>query len=322
MTRLAIILVTYNRADFVDKCIASITRAATPDLHIRIIVMDNGSTDGAVEVLARVKESMPPNTVLDIHRTEDNRHVPSTYNRGFRLAWDEPCDYAMMMNDDTEFTEGSLERLLAAAAANPTGMITPLQLNYRAPEHIDANWLRLVKRVDALVEDAVLGRTLRETYELETISGAAMIARANVWRAIGEWDETFWFYGVDDDICTRAKYLGYTNLLVPQSHLLHAHGKLGARPAEQNKEGQQRKWRNETQARYWFCLKDPSVPFWRAFLRLKWIAARNSIECLFHLWPWGAWQSIVIFLWFVPRLPRLAQVRRAHFDPRTRSSMA
>ncbi len=314
VTRLAVVLVTYNRADFIERCIASICSAARPGLLLRIIVMENGSSDGAPEVLARVAAAMPEFTQLDVRRTEDNRPVPGVLNRGFAAAYEQPSDYIIMMNDDTEFTPGSLETLMAAARANPNGMLTPLQRNYREPEHVDANCLKLAQRVGELLEDLLLGRPLQQVYPLPTISGAAMLARTEVWQHLGEWDECFWFYGIDDDMCTRARWHGYNNLLVPASHLLHAHGKLGARPAEQNKAGQRRKWQLETQARFWFCLKDPAVPFWRAFLRLKWLACKNFFECLLARWPWGALHSLLLFLWFATRLPRLADTRRRHFN--------
>ena len=313
MKRMTVMITTYNREDFVATCIASVARVASPDLHLRILVMDNGSGDSTPEVLARAAADMPAHATLEIHRTDDNRRVPSVYNRGFGIAYAQPCDYLMMMNDDTEFLPGALEQLLAACDAHPKSMLTPLQRNYREPERVDAMVLGLMRKVDAFLEDSLMGRPLQQVYALETISGAAMLARTEVWQAIGPWDENFWFYGPDDDICNRATHLGFQNLIVPGSHLLHAHGKLGARATEQNKAGQRLKWKRETQARYWFLLKSPARSFPLAFLALTRRATQDVLECLLAKWPWGAVQTIAIYAWFATRLPYLARIRAEHF---------
>lgn len=321
MKRLAVILVTYNREDFVDKCIASMAAAASPDLHLRIVVMDNGSTDSTPDVLARCATTRPPHVAMEVHRTEDNRRVPETLNRGFRLGHAEPSDYMMMMNDDTEFLPGALQLLVAASEANPDGMLMPLHRNYREPEHIDANLMKLIRGVDSLIEDAVMQRPLKQVYPMRTVGSAAMLAQTSVWRDIGEWDEIFWFYGLDDDLCNRALHLGYRNLLVPASHLFHAHGKLGARKEEQNKAGLRERWRKETQSRYWFRVKHSQQPFWLATLGLIGLALRNAAECLvIARWPWGAVQSILILFWFLPRLNHMATIRSQHFDPARKRS--
>lgn len=316
MKRLAVVLVTYNREDFVGRCIASIARAASPALHIRIVAMDNGSTDGTPAALAEAARALPENVVLDIIRTEDNRPVPGTYNRGFEAAYQQPSDYAMMMNDDTEFEDDGLLKLIAACDAYPDSMLVPLQMNYREPQHMDATMLRRVSKMDDLVEDAVLGRTLKQVYPQRTLGAAAMIGRTALWQQIGEWDETFFFYGVDDDYCKRARHHGYETYLVPESRIFHAHGKLGARVEEQNKAGYRAKWIKETQARYWFLVKEPEGSFEKNYARMRRQALLDAAECLVRGWPWGAWQSLVIYLWFARRRDALKATRARHFPAR------
>lgn len=315
MKRLIAIILTYNRDDFIEKCVASIAEAGSSELHVHMVVMDNGSTDGTPAALARSQAALPAHASIEVHRTEDNRPVPGALNRGFRIAREQPADYLMMMNDDTEFLPGALRLLVEACDANPDAVLMPLHRSYREPERIDANLMKLIKQVDALVEDAVMQRPLRQVYPMRTVGSAAMLARAEVWRDIGPWDETFWFYGLDDDYCNRALYLGYRNLLVPGSHLFHAHGKLGARKNEQDKAGQRQKWRRETQARFWFTLKNSRRPFPIAVAGLLATGLSNAVQCLFAPWPWGAWQSLAILAWFLPRLPELARIRRRDFDP-------
>jgi len=312
MPKLTAVITAYNRAEFIGKCVASLLDAATPDLHIHVIVMDNGSSDGTGEAAQAMGEA------VQVLHTDDNQPLPGVLNRGLRLALEDACvDYVMTMNDDTAFRPGSLMALVEACDQEPTGLLTPLQINYRDPEHLDLLALGNVKSVDSLVEDAVLGRPLKKAYPIKTIIGAAMIGRAEVWRNVGEFDELFWFYGIDDDYCTRARWLGYEVFIAPCSHLLHAHGKLGEKgdkvatwtnPAV--------RWRKELQTRYMFRMKEQSRPLWWCTVSTIAYCFQTSAACAIKLWPRGTVDSWVVLADCLIKLPRIAEARRSHYDPR------
>jgi GT2 family glycosyltransferase len=313
MKTLAVVLVTYNREDFVGRCIASIARAASDALQVRIIAMDNGSTDGTPAALEAARAALPPGATLEVFRTEDNRPVPGVLNRGHEEAYRQHSDYVIMMNDDTEFEGDSLLRLIAACDAYPDSLLVPLQMNYREQDHIDATMLNHIRRMDALLEDGVLERGLKQVYPQTALGAAAMLGRTALWREIGEWDETFLFYGIDDDFCKRARYLGYATYLVPGSRIFHAHGKLGARPAEQTKAGLDAKWRKETQARFWFILKEPGAPFEQRLRELRQHAYANAFACLRGGWLYGARESIALYRGLVRQKDALREKRARHF---------
>ena len=311
--KLVAIVTAYNRADFVDRCLRSLLAAASAALEVRVVVMDNGSTDDTASVAAAFGE------VVRVLSTPDNRHIVSVINRGFAAAYEEPgVDLVVLMNEDTEFTPGSLERLVAACKAHPDSLLTPIQMNYWTPEHIDVNAFEHVRQVRDLVEDAVLGRALRDVYPISTIIGAAIMARTEVWRSIGEFDTLFRFYGPDDDICRRARWLGYEILLVPESRLMHAHSKVSEQQTVARSGDQVRRWRFETQARYIFLLKDPGAPLWRCVLRMMGHALLTSGICTLALWPRGVIEAQIIALGCLARLPGIRRARRRHFDPARR----
>lgn len=315
--KLIVIITAYNRADFVGRCVASVLAAAADQVEIEVIVMDNGSTDETAAVAAGFG---PRVRVLT---TPDNRPIVGVINRGFAAADESPdTDCILLMNEDTEFTAGSLERLILACESHPNSLLTPLQLNYRSPEHIDAAALRHIGEVRDLVEDAVLGRPLREVYAIPTIIGAAILGRRDVWQNVGEFDDLFWFYGVDDDICKRARWLGHEILLVPTAHLLHAHSKLDATPAAPAPGAGLRKWRLETQARYIFRLKNPERPLWLCVLNTLGNALKTSYICATAPWPRGVVESLSIAFQCLGRLGDVRAARRRHFDPARRIARA
>jgi GT2 family glycosyltransferase len=312
--RLVAVVTAYNRADFVRRCVDSILEAADADLAVRVLVMDNGSTDGTGEAAQAAGDRV---TVM---RTEDNRPVVGVINRGLEAALADPAvDYIVYMNEDTQYTPGSLRRLVEACAAHPHAFLTPLQLNYREPQHLDDNAFGHAVQVRALIEDAVMGRPLQTAYPLPTIIGAAIIATRSTWERVGLLDQNFWFYGVDDDLATRAHHLGYGVLLVPGAQLLHAHGKLGARQDAEDKPGILRRWRNELQARYLFLLKNPDRSLARGTVSACHLALTTFLTCLRWGWPVGALHAWGILAHCLRRLGAIAEARRRDFDPARRA---
>lgn len=313
MERLAAIVTTYNRADFIHRCCAALRDAAHDQLEVRILVMDNGSTDNTAAIAQEL------GGCVRVLRTPDNRPIVEVINRGMRAATsDEAPDYLLILNDDTEFLPGAIERLLAAARTHPHALLTPLQLDYHRRGHVDANALRLAAASHALVEDALLGRPLGEVYPQRTIIGAAMLARTETWRDIGDFDELFWFTGSDDDYCNRALWLGYEVLLVPAAHMFHAHGGLQPSDAPPDKASVLRKYRLGLQARYLFILKDPAASLPLACLRATAYAVQCFFGCAKTLWLPGMWTVLRLYAHCCAMLPRIAARRRSDYDPARR----
>jgi GT2 family glycosyltransferase len=308
VTRLAAVVTAYNRQDFVGICCQALCDAAGPDLDVQIFVMDNGSTDNTKAVAEAVGER------VRVIRTEDNRWVVGVINRGFEAACASNPDYVLVLNDDTQFLPGALQHLVQVAEAHPNAVLTPLQLSYHKPGHIDANVLRLVSRTPALIEDAILGKPLRGAYPQRTIIGAAMLARAATWKHIGEFDELFWFTGSDDDYCNRAHFLGFEVLLVPGAHMYHAHGGLQPPTGPTPKAGIIRRYRLGLQARYMFQFKDPAWPLPIAALKATGYALGTFCACAARLWLPGMRESLVVFAKCAVKLPQIAATRKRHYD--------
>lgn len=309
---LHVIITAYNRADFVARCLRSVLESATEDLRIHCFVMDNGSTDRTSEAAREAGGEH-----ADIIRTEDNRSVVEVLNRGFDAARERgEADFLMCMNEDTEFMPGAIARLAAAADARPEALLTPLQLNYRAPDRLDDSAYLHVREARELIEAALLQRPFEIAYPVPTMIGAAMFARREVWAVLGEFDELFWFYGVDDDLCTRAHWLGYEVLVVPDARLLHAHGKLGG--TGDTPVFSFDKWRKELQARYMFVLKRPGADILGNLLRGAGLALQTAGACLLKGWPQGTWGALEVFGRTAARWREIEEARKRHFDPAKR----
>jgi len=120
MPDLSIVIVNWNVRDLLRRCLHSIL-ADSHTCPLEIIVVDNGSSDGSVEM---VQAEFP-----DIHliANAENRGFPAANNQGLAVAQGR---YALLLNPDTEVVGDALATLVAFADAHPdVGMVGP-QLLY------------------------------------------------------------------------------------------------------------------------------------------------------------------------------------------------
>ncbi|MBN2308486.1 MAG: glycosyltransferase family 2 protein [Candidatus Hydrogenedentes bacterium] len=307
MATVAAAITAYNRADYVTKCIQSLLDSEKEGaIELTLILLDNGSTDGTADKVRAMSDR------VRIIRNEQNMPFPPTLNRALGAALEARTDFVILMNDDTSLLPDCLPRLIEAARERPKALFTPLQLNYRVPEHIDNNALASIRACRDLVEDAILERPLRPVYELPTIIGAGLFARREVYEEIGEFDTLFLFYGIDDDYCKRARALGFGLLLVPEAQMYHAHGLL-VDEIKEDKDAWWRRWRSGLQARFMFILKEPSRPMWLNYVRAAGFALMYSMQDLSKLWLKGAAETLRIYLRLLMQYRKVRDARTRHF---------
>lgn len=107
MTAICAVVLTYNRRELLDECLAAIS-AQTRECD-RIIVIDNASTDGTFEMLA-VKWSEQ----VEVHSLPRNLGAAGGFNMGMRMAYRTGADAIWVMDDDVIPEPDALERLVAA----------------------------------------------------------------------------------------------------------------------------------------------------------------------------------------------------------------
>jgi GT2 family glycosyltransferase len=178
-------------------------------LRVEIIVVDNASTDGAADMVAREF----PHVVLV--RNRDNRGFSAANNQAAARA---RAPYLFFLNNDTLVPPGALRRLRDYARQRPEiGLIGPRlcdergrpQLSFRSRPTVGAVLHRLnVLRWTGLFRRAYRnyrGRDgdLTTTRRVEVLMGAALFMPRRVFRLCGPWDESYVFGGEDIDLCAR-----------------------------------------------------------------------------------------------------------------------
>jgi N-acetylglucosaminyl-diphospho-decaprenol L-rhamnosyltransferase len=228
--RAALVIVNYNTAGDLRKCLES-AREMLPGFEI--VVVDNGSTDGSGEM---VLGEFP---VVRLEENPGNPGYASACNRGIE-ATQEP--YVFILNSDVEFPQGGLDAVLDYMDASPdVGALGPMVLNS------DGSAQMSCRRFPSMLENLVHGflgdiwpenpftRSYQmkglcrdEPSEVDWVSGAAMLLRREAAERVGGFDETYFMYVEDVDICWRLRDAGYRVVYNPAFRLLHHIGRTSS----------------------------------------------------------------------------------------------
>jgi N-acetylglucosaminyl-diphospho-decaprenol L-rhamnosyltransferase len=228
MTELAVVVVNHNAGTFLPGCLSSIY-AAAGDVAPDVVLVDNASTDGSTEAASKAHPEL--------------RVLSNLTNRGFAAAANQgvaatTAPFVFLLNPDAEVTEGSLVSLVKIAADRPrAAVLGPLVRN------TDGSIQASARKVPSLLESlghAFLGPfapnnrfsrayTMAEwdrssEREVEWVSGCAMLVRREAFHAVGGFDEGYFMYVEDVDICTRLRQAGWTVLFSPELEVVHETG--------------------------------------------------------------------------------------------------
>lgn len=219
----SIIIVTYNSADVIGACLASIA-AEAESVAVETLLVDNESADGTPEL---VRERFPWARLLTGH---GNVGFARGNNLGFRKTRGR---YLFMLNPDTEVRPGALRSLVAFADAHPqAGMIAPRVVNpdgtlqhstFRFPDFRQAFYGFFEKL--APLDSPQNGRYQPEEYghvrEVDHILGAAVFLRREVYEQTGGMDENFRLFFEETDWCFQVKQRGWQLLYTPDATIMH-----------------------------------------------------------------------------------------------------
>ena len=228
----SIVIVTYHSADVIESCLDSI--GAGGNVSREVFVVDNASGDGTAEI---VRAKYP-----SVHLTANDS------NRGFSAANNQAIPlcrgrYLFFLNPDAELTGGCLEAAVRYMDENPRIGLAGTKVVYP----------------DGAIQETISRRYPGEKHtkgELEGLQGhiacvlgASMIARSELIRAIGGFDEDYFLYGEDQELCLRIRQQGFEIGYICDAVVRHigGHSERASSSAD--------RWRRKTLAEYIFYRK-------------------------------------------------------------------
>lgn len=229
------IIVTYNSAAHIPGLLATLSQSA-PGLRLRVVVVDNASTDGIEPVVADHPELIfiPAGENLGYAGgiNVGRRHLGSTRS-------------VLILNPDLRLGASSVRNLLKALDEPGVGAVVPRILDDDGRVFPS---LRREPTVGRALGDALLGKRwpgrpswlsemiwASEPYDhpavVDWATGAAILISAETDAAVGAWDDSrFFLYSEETDYCRRIRQAGWTIRYVPEATVTHSGSGSGSGP--------------------------------------------------------------------------------------------
>lgn len=211
------IVINWKLKEETAECVQSLQRL---DFPCDIIVVDNNSNDGSVEYLSR----RCPN--VDLIELPSNIGFGPACNVAIKKALrDKAYDYVFLFNNDATIHPKALSELVKVAQNQTQAGILGAKVYYS--DKANTIWYAGARRRQGVLAATDIGRgqvdrgqfsTLRE---VDYIFGAAMLIRRQLFEQIGLFDEQFFLYLEDLDLCLRAQEASFSLLFVPEAHVWH-----------------------------------------------------------------------------------------------------
>ncbi|MDD5449165.1 MAG: glycosyltransferase family 2 protein [Candidatus Omnitrophica bacterium] len=215
--RIDIIILNFNQEADTSECILSLKRMNYK--NYRIILVDNGSTDGSGD---RLKKRF---NEADYIKSDVNLGFAGGCNLGIKSSFAAAAaGHVLLLNNDTVAGENLLTSLLKIAnSENAIGILGAVNYYYSRPEkvHMAAHrflWWSGIQGIKTGVK--------KEFEEVQSVSACCMLIKKEVIERIGLLDERFFIYYEDSDFCLRAGRAGFKVAAVRDAKVWHKISKI------------------------------------------------------------------------------------------------
>ena len=234
--------------------------AAAERLGGPLLVVDNGSSDGTLELLRSWRGRAP---ALEVAELGVNRGYATAVNRAFALAGERDV---MLLNPDVELEgERPIRSLADHLAANPrAGVAAPRLVGADGETQPSARRLASLPAMLGSLSAARLVPPLRNSYErylapsqaddvlgVGWVIGAAMLIRRRAYADVGGFDEGFFLYMEDADFCRRLNRVGWSVDYMPGVRLRHGYARASSAAGSSVLGSVARRRHFASLARYW-----------------------------------------------------------------------
>lgn len=226
---LSVIIVSFNTKDITRACLESLAKWGDGNPG-EIIVVDNGSKDGSVEMLKEYTKIVPLTLILN----KKNLGFAKANNKGIKVA---KGKYILLLNSDTEIRQDTFATMLRFMDGHPKAGAVTCRLElpggkidpacHRGLPTLWASFTymsgleSLLPRVPLFAGYHLGYKNMTIPHQVDVISGAFFMARKKAIDEVGGMDEDFFFYAEDIDWAYRMKRAGWEIWFNPEASALH-----------------------------------------------------------------------------------------------------
>ncbi|MHC4118066.1 MAG: glycosyltransferase family 2 protein [Planctomycetota bacterium] len=230
----SVIIVNWNTKEILRDCLASVYEQAG-DVDCEVIVVDNASTDGSVEM---VKNDFERAVLIE---NAENRGFATANNQGIAVA---KGRYVLLLNSDTVVLDGAIAKTVDFADAHPkAGVVGCRVLNpdrtlqptcFMYPSvlnmFLSSTYLyKLFPRSRFFGRERMTWWDRNDMREVDVVTGCFMLVRREAIDQVGAMDERFFMYAEETDWCYRIKKSGWRIMFTPAAAIVHLGGQSTAK---------------------------------------------------------------------------------------------
>ena len=234
--QLSIVIVNWNVRDLLCRLVDSILHF-TNELEYEIIIVDNDSTDGSIKKLKKNYQKQLQSGKLTLIENNFNAGFAKANNQGLKIA---KGKYVLFMNPDMEMVENSFLKLYKFMEKTPNVGVSTCRLVYGDKTiqpnvknnptfcsqifvilklHHFFSWVPCLKKYLAKDFDYTQKKYVQQ------VMGAFVFMKRELANKLGGWDETFWLWWEDLDLCKRVQEKGAEIVYLPITEVIHYEGK-------------------------------------------------------------------------------------------------
>jgi len=232
MKKLEIIIINYNSLDWTEKVLTSLYKYYIPYSKYSVVltVVDNASNDGSADF---IEKNYPK---INLIKSSKNLGFSAGNNYALKKSI---ADYIMLLNSDTELTEKSknIDTLVDMLEKDKNiGMVTPkllltdnkmdLACHRGEPSLLDCffyffGFEKLFPKIKIFTHYHLLHKDLNTLHEVDVITGACMIMKLKSFQDVEFFDERYFMYSEDVDLCKKYRQKGYKIIYNPAVEIIH-----------------------------------------------------------------------------------------------------
>ncbi len=235
---MGVVIVNYRTADLVVDCLRSLEGELSSGDSFRVVVVDNASGDGSLEVLRQAVTEHGWGAWCEVVDAGRNGGFAFGNNVGIRrvLSWDEPADAVHLLNPDTYVRPGAVRALasfleehpeagvVGSGLENPDGTVRRGAFRYPSAASEFEGQLRFGPVSKLLSRWVVAPPAPEGAWRPGWVTGASMMVRREALERVGLFDDSYFLYFEETDLCLRVARAGWEIWQEPASRVVHLVG--------------------------------------------------------------------------------------------------
>ena len=221
MIKLTVVIVNYNSGEYLEKCIQSLENVRG-EADMEIFVVDNASSDQSIN---NAQKKFP-----------EINYILNSENLGFGKANNQvlkklKTEYVLILNPDCEVNSGVLKRLLEYMEEDPEVGVATAQIklangkiDLTAHRGFPTPWASFLYLLGDNSLYHLSNKSFKQIHEVDSVSGAFFLTGKSILDKVGLFDEDYFMYAEDIDLCYRIKKAGFKIMYFPDIEVLHHKG--------------------------------------------------------------------------------------------------